>query len=151
MHHLLLVLALTSFGQGSAVGSDRTAVLAPVHQFLDSLNKGDVKSAVAACAEETEIIDEVPPYEWHGAGGCAKWADSFAAYAEKNGITDPIVRIGIPRHVDVIGDHAYTVLPATYTYKQNGKPMTEAGATFTVALQKEASGWKITAWTWTKH
>lgn len=151
MHHVLLVLALTALGQGGAVSSERTAVLAPVHQFLDGLNKGDIKSAVAACAAETEIIDEVPPYEWHGAGGCQKWADAFDADAKKNGITEPVVRIGIPRHVDVIGDHAYTVIPATYTYKKNGKPMSEAGATFTVALQKEAEGWKITAWTWSKH
>ena len=151
MSHVLLALALTALGQGTPTTSDRTAVLAPVHQFLDALNKGDLPTAVAACAAETEIVDEIPPYEWHGAGGCGKWADSFAADAKKNGITEPVVRIGIPRHVDVIEDHAYSVIPATYTFKKNGKPMTEAGATFIVALQKEASGWKITAWTWSKH
>jgi hypothetical protein len=151
MSHVLLVLALTVLGQSTPATSDRTAVLAPVHQFIDSLSKGDLTTAIAACAEETEIIDEFPPYEWHGAGGCRKWADAFAADAKKNDITEPIIRIGIPRHVDVIGDHAYAVIPATYTFKKAGKPMTEAGATFIVALQKEAPGWKITAWTWSKH
>jgi hypothetical protein len=151
MSHVLLVLVLTALGQGTPVTSERTAVLAPVHQFIDSLSKGDLTTAVAACAAETEIIDEFPPYQWHGAGGCSKWADSFAADAKKNGITEPVIRIGIPTHVDVIGDHAYSVIPATYTFKKDGKPMTEAGATFIVALQKEASGWKITAWTWSKH
>jgi ketosteroid isomerase-like protein len=151
MHHVLFVLALTALAQGAGPTSDRTAVMAPVHQFIDNLNKGNIKTAVAACGAETEIIDEVPPYEWHGAGGCGKWADDYAADSKKNGVTETMVRIGIPRHVDVIGDNAYTVIPATYTYKKNGKPMTEAGATFIVALHKEADGWKITAWTWAKH
>ena len=151
MSHVLLVIVLTALGQGTAATPERSTVLVPVHQFIDSLNKGDLTTAVAACAQETEIIDEFPPYEWHGAGGCGKWADSFAADAKANGITEPVVTLGSPRHVDVIGDHAYAVIPATYTFKKAGKPMTEAGATFIVALQKEASGWKITAWTWSKH
>ena len=151
MSHVLLVLALTALGQATPATSERTAVLAPVHQFMDSLNKGDLATGLAACAEETEIIDEFPPYEWHGAGGCKKWADTFAEYVKKNDITEPKVTLGNPRHVEVIGDHAYSVIPATYTSKHGGKPMTEAGATFIVALQKEASGWKITAWTWSKH
>ncbi len=52
MSHVLLALALTALGQGTPTTSDRTAVLAPVHQFLDALNKGDLPTAVAACAAE---------------------------------------------------------------------------------------------------
>ena len=40
-------------------------------QFIDGFNKGDVKSALAACADQVSIIDEFAPYEWHGAGACA--------------------------------------------------------------------------------
>lgn len=43
------------------------------------------------------------------------------------------------------------VVPATYTYKQNGKRVTESGSILTVALQKSAAGWRMTAWTWAKH
>ncbi|HEY6947921.1 MAG TPA: nuclear transport factor 2 family protein [Gemmatimonadales bacterium] len=126
-------------------------VMAPVHQFVDGFNKGDIKSALAACADQTSIIDEFPPHEWHGAGACAKWADDFDANAKKDGITDGMVILGKPRHVDVTGDLAYVVVPANYRFKQKGKPVSEIGSMLTIALQKGPAGWRMTAWTWTKH
>jgi hypothetical protein len=36
--------------------------MVPVHQFLDGFNKGDMKTAAAACACPVFIIDEVPPH-----------------------------------------------------------------------------------------
>jgi ketosteroid isomerase-like protein len=118
---------------------------------VDGFNKGDTKTAVAACAEQTSIIDEFPPHEWHGAGACAKWANDFDADAKKNGITDGIVTLGTPRHVDITGDRAYVVVPASYTFKKKGKPAKETGSTLTLALQKEASGWRISGWAWAKR
>ena len=125
-------------------------VLAPVHQFVDGFNKGDTKTALGACADQTSIIDEFPPYEWHGAGACAKWASDYDANSKKDGITDGVVTLGKPRHVDVSGDRAYVVIPSDYAFKQKGKPAKETGAIFTFALQKSAAGWRIIAWTWSK-
>jgi ketosteroid isomerase-like protein len=51
----------------------------------------------------------------------------------------------------VDGDRAYVVAPATYTYKQHGKTMKEAHAVFTAALRKTDTGWRFSAWTWSKH
>jgi ketosteroid isomerase-like protein len=50
--------------------------------------------------------------------------------------------------MEVVGDRAYVVVPTEFSYKMNGKPMKEAGAKLTVVLHKGASGWLITAWTW---
>ena len=122
----------------------------PVHQFVDGFNKGDIKSALAACAEQTSIIDEFPPHEWHGAGACSTWANDYDADAKKNGITDGIVTLGNPRHVDITGDRAYVVVPANFTYKQKGKPAKETGSMLTISLQKAAAGWRMTGWAWTK-
>jgi hypothetical protein len=124
--------------------------MASVHQFIDGFNKGDVKSALAACADQTSIIDEFAPYEWHGAGACANWANDFDADAKKNGITDGFVTVGTPRHVDVAGDRAYVVVPTNYAFKQKGKPVKETGSTMALALQKVASGWRIIGWAWAK-
>ena len=65
-------------------------------------------------------------------------------------MTDGKVALGKPRHVDIAGDRAYVVVPTTYAYKLNGKPMKETGSMLTIALQKGASGWLMTGWAWTK-
>jgi ketosteroid isomerase-like protein len=150
MHKILVALAVALLAAGSAAATEKTDVMVPLHQFVDAFNKGDIKAAVAQCAEQTSIIDEFPPHEWHGAGACSTWANDFDADAKKNGITDGIVTLGKPRHVDITADKAYVVVPANYTFKQKGKPVKEMGSTLTVALQKAAAGWRITGWTWTK-
>jgi len=148
MRKSLLACALALFVAAPAVASDETDVMKPIHQFVDGFNKGDVKSALAACAEETSIIDEFPPHEWHGAGACAKWADDYVANAKKDAISDGVVTMHKASHVTVSGDRAYVVVPADYAWKQKGKPMKETRAAFSFALQKGAGGWKITAWSW---
>jgi ketosteroid isomerase-like protein len=151
MHKLSLALAVTILAAAPAAATDQADVMAPIYQFIDGFNKGDVKSAVAACADQTSIIDEFAPYEWHGTGACSHWAAAFDADAKKNGITPGAVKLGKPRHVDVTGNHAYVVVPTDYAFTQKGKPVKEKGSTLTVALEKEAAGWRITAWTWSKH
>ena len=151
MPKVLVVLAAVILAAAPNALAQQKDVMAPVHQFVDGFNKGDTKSALAACADETSIIDEFPPHEWHGAGACAKWADDYDANAKKDGITDGMVILGKPRHVDVTGDLAYVVVPANYRFKQKGKPVSEIGSMLTIALQKGPAGWRMTAWTWTKH
>ena len=87
---------------------------------------------------------------WHGAGACSNWANDFDADAKKNGITDGIVTLGNPRHVDITADRAYVVVPANYTFKQKGKLVKETGSMLTLVLQRGAAGWRITGWAWTK-
>ena len=150
MQRIFIALSIAVLAAGPAVASEETDVMAPVHQFVDGFNKGDTKSALAACAEQTSIIDEFPPHEWHGAGACSNWANDFDADAKKNGITDGIVTLSKPRHIDITAERAYVVVPANYTFKQNGKAMKETGSMFTFALQKSTAGWRIVGWAWTK-
>ena len=150
MQKIFVVAAVAVLVAGPAGANEKTDVMVPVHQFVDGFNKGDIKSALAACAEQTSIIDEFPPHEWHGAGACSTWANDYDADAKKNGITDGIVTLGNPRHVDITGDRAYVVVPANFTYKQKGKPAKETGSMLTISLQKAAAGWRMTGWAWTK-
>jgi hypothetical protein len=150
MRNLLMVAFAIALAGGTAAASDQMDVMVPVHQFMDSLNKGDTKTALAACASPSSIIDEFPPHQWAGATACADWANEFNSYNKKYGITDSIATLGKPRHIDISGDRAYVVLPATYKFKRNGKKVTESGATLTVALQKGADGWRMTGWAWSR-
>lgn len=115
MNKILVALAMASLALAAApaFASERTDVMVPVHQFVDGFNKGDVKTALAACADQASIIDDFPPHEWHGAGACSNWASDFGADANKNGITDGLVTIGKPRRVDITADRAYVVVPAS--------------------------------------
>jgi len=151
MHATLAIVLLTVLAQGTGTAPEKAAVMAAVHQFVDAFNKGDTKTTASVCAEETSIIDEFPPHEWHGAEACMKWMNDYDADAKKNGITDGVVTLGSPRHVEVSADHAYVVVPADYAYKEKGKAVKETGSELTVALRKAASVWRITGWSWTKH
>ena len=151
MNRMLIALVMAVAAAGPSLASEESDVMVPVHQFVDSFNKGDTKTAAAACADQTSIIDEFPPQEWHGAGACSTWMNDFDADAKKNGITDGMVTLSKPRHIDISGDRAYVVVPANYTYKKKGKPAKEIGSMLTIALQKGATGWRMTGWAWTKH
>jgi opacity protein-like surface antigen len=151
MRKIWIVLAMAVLAVGPAAASDKTDVMATGHQFVDGFNKGDMKAALAACADQASIIDDFAPHEWHGAGACSTWANDYEADAKKNGITDGVVTLGTPRHIDITSDRAYVVVPASFTYKQKGKPVKETGSTWTLVLQKGATGWRITAWAWAQH
>jgi ketosteroid isomerase-like protein len=150
MRRIVIALALAALVQGTTAAQDKAAVMAPVHQFVDAFNKGDAKAAMAVCADQTSIIDEFPPHEWHGPGGCATWFNDYDADAKKNGVTDGVVTLGSPRHIDVTADRAYVVVPADYTYKQKGKVVKEKDSMLTLVLQRGAAGWRIIGWTWAK-
>jgi ketosteroid isomerase-like protein len=151
MHKVIITLVVAVLAAGPLVASEKTDVMETVQQAVDAFNKGDTKNLLELCTDQMCIIDEFPPHEWHGAGTCSKWLADYDADAKKNGITEGIVRISKPRHVDVTGDRAYVVVLADYTYKQNGKPMKETGSTWTFAMQKVEAGWRITGWAWAKH
>jgi len=148
MHkRIIIAFAVGVLISGWALASDKTDVMAVVKQWNDGFNTGDTKSALAACADQTSIIDDVPPHEWHGAGGCSKWMNDADAFFKKNEMTDLVSTLGKPRHVNVTGDRAYVVVLSALTYTEKGKPV-KATATVTMSLQKTASGWRITGWSW---
>lgn len=148
---ILSVVFLLAISPGSALASEKTEVTAAVRRYFDNLDKDKLETALAMCDSTVTILDEFPPHLWSGATACADWWKAFNAYNEKEGITDENAVLGEPWTVDVAVDRAYFVAPATYEFKQQGKPVTEPHAVFTVALRRTGAGWRITAWTWSKH
>ena len=130
-----------------ALADDKADVLATAKVYVDDFNKGDIAAASALCTGQAVIIDDFAPHIWQGATACADWAAAFDANAKAQGIADPKVAIGKPKALSATGDRAYAVLPAHYTYKQNGKPVNEPGL-WTFSLQKLGAGWRIAGWAW---
>jgi hypothetical protein len=150
MKKLWLALAACSLGISAPAAAQQSEVMAVITRAVDAFNKGDTKTFASTCAGETSIIDEFPPHEWHGTGACEKWMSDYDTNAKQNGITDGIVTLGKPSHVDVTGDRAYVVIPSTYTWKEKSIAKREDGSAFTFALHKEAAGWRFTGWSWAK-
>jgi len=150
MTKIWLVLAACALGISSPALAQQDEVMAALNHFVDGFNKGDSTVMTTSCAEQTSIIDEFPPYEWHGAGACLTWMKDYDANAKKESITDGQVTLGKPSHVDVTGDRAYVVIPSTYTWKQKGVAMREDGSAFTFAMLKDATGWRVVGWSWAK-
>lgn len=148
---IALATAMALLTPAPLPASEQSDVLAKIHQFIDGFNRGDAKTALAACAPSASIIDEFPPHEWDGANACAQWADAYSADAKKNGITGGVVALGEPWYLSVEGSRAYAVVPATYSYKRRGQPFVEQHSVFTASLKKTSQGWFITGWAWSKH
>ena len=143
MNRVVIALAASVLTAGSALASDKSDIMAVLKQWNDT----DEAKAVATCADDAAVIDDIPPFEWHGPGACSRWQKDYDAYAQKEGISDANGTIGNPRQLMISGDRAYAVVPTTFAFTRNGKPV-KVTATTTFALHRTAAGWRITAWTW---
>ena len=149
MHKMLLALAVAVLASGPLAASDKTDVMAVVHQWVDGFNKGgDLKLALATCADQTSIIDDFPPHERHGAGGCSKWFDDFNAFSKMNEITNPMVSLVKPRHIDITADRAYVVVPASFTCDMKGGADEAERFDLDGYPAEGGSGWRITGSAW---
>jgi hypothetical protein len=84
MRKIFIALTIATLTAGPAMATEETDVMVPVYQFIDGFNKNDTKTAIAACADQTSIIDEFPPHEWRGAGACSNWARAYDTDTKKN-------------------------------------------------------------------
>jgi hypothetical protein len=152
MRYLTLgaVVALV-VGVSPAVQAQTTdpQIMAPINKFLEAFNKGDMAGAAAThSSQDVVIIDEVPPFLWRGAQGLQAWAADLDADAKKRGMTNPKVTLKAATRVETAGTDAYVIVPAIYSFTENGVEMRET-AQMTFTLKKEAAGWLIHGWTWT--
>ncbi len=146
-----LLPQLVVAAQAPVATAAQRQILATIQQFVNGVNTNDARMAAAACAPQASIIDEFPPHEWHGASACADWFHDLTAANKAEGISGGIAALGPPIRLAVTGTVAYAVFPSTYSYKQHGKPVTEAGATLTLALKRIGGNWRITGWAWSAH
>lgn len=127
-----------------------TDPMTTVRQYIDGFNRGDATAMAATFAVPGSILDGMAPHVWHGPTAPQDWYKDVLAEGEHAGVSGYAVTLGEPLHVDVTGDSAYLVVPASMTFKTRGRQVTQSGAVFTVALHKLAQEWRIVAWAWAK-
>ena len=135
----MLSIALVCAAAVAAL-ADAPEPMAAVRQYVDAFNKGDVQAMSVNCATPATILDGLAPHVWQGPTACRDWYRDVLAAGAKEGATGYFVTLGEPRHVDITGDRAYVVVPATMMFNMHGKQLTQSGSTFTVALRKLAEG-----------
>lgn len=145
MNKAVIALAVSALTAGSALASDKDDIMGVLKQW----SSGEA-GTVATCAEDGAVIDDIPPFEWHGPGACSRWQKDNQAYLQKQGISHETFTLGNPQQLIISGDRAYAVLPTKYDFTQKGKRV-RVTATSTLVLNRTAAGWRITAWTWATH
>jgi hypothetical protein len=145
MRRILISLAITVLAAAPAAATEEKDVIAVVRQWTGLFNKATATSALAACADETSIIDDIPPYAWLGSAACSSWMKVLDVESQKSAVTDISSTLLKPRHVVVTTDRAYVVVPINFSFTVNGKLTKETGSVLTAALQKVPAGWRITA------
>lgn len=123
---------------------------AAVERYVAAFNSADIDAMAAECAAPMQILDGMAPHVWHGADAPRQWWRDVLAEGHHLGASDYQITLAQPRHVDVTGDHAYVVVPATMTFRHNGVQRTQEGSTFIVALRRAGPRWSLTAWSWAK-
>jgi hypothetical protein len=124
--------------------------LAAVHQYIDGFNKGDAQLMAATFAVPGSILDGMAPHVWQGPTVTQDWYRDVLVEGEQHGASGYLVTLGEALHNKITAESAYVVVPATMTFKVDGKQITQTGAVFTVALRKFIDGWRISAWAWAK-
>ena len=102
--------------------------MAAVHQYVDAFNNSDEKAMAAACADPMQILDGMSPHVWQGPTASEDWYGDLLTEGEHVGASGYHITLGEPRHVDVTGDNAYVVVPATMTFNIQGKQVTQTGS-----------------------
>jgi ketosteroid isomerase-like protein len=127
-----------------------TGTAGAVQTYVDAFNKSDADAMAACFAASGFILDGMAPHVWSGPSATRQWLRDALAESAHLGVSDFHMTLGAPLHRNVIGDAAYFVAPASLAFKVRGQPVTQAGASFTVALTRVDGRWLIAAWAWTK-
>ena len=130
--------------------TDTTDPMATVRRYIDCFNRGDAKGMAAAFAVPGSILDGMAPHVWHGPTATEDWYRDVLTEGEHAGASGYVVTLGEPKHVNVTGDSAYVVVPASMTFNVRGTQIKQTGAIFTLALRKGTDGWRIASWAWAK-
>ena len=96
-----------------------------VLQYVEAFNNGDSKAMAATCVEPMQILDGMSPHVWQGPTAAEDWWRDVLVESEHLGASGYRIALGEPRHIDVTGDYAYVVAPATMTFDLRSQQVTQ--------------------------
>ncbi len=147
MRAFIAITASLCLSTAAFAGPAEDAVMQPINKFIASLNTGDTKATVSTMTATQSITDEFAPYHWVGPNALTSWLAGDAADMKAHGVSNGSIAIDKPLTLSISGEHAYVVVPTTYSYNAKGQKTTEK-ALFTMSLEKTGAGWLIGSWSY---
>jgi ketosteroid isomerase-like protein len=148
-HDLLLAAFACALGAGplAAAPADERAAARSVAAFVDAVNKGDSKAALARLTTDAAITDDLAPYRWQGPHAGADWFGAMGRNAQRLGVTRILMNLAAPMRVEASGDSAYEVVRGSLVLEGKGPPL-HANGVLTFALRRSGGVWRICLLSW---
>jgi ketosteroid isomerase-like protein len=143
-----LALALAPGLAAAAANPPPAPILKLANAVIRATNTDDASALNGLYADDAVVVDENPPFAWHGRGAGAAWwrvVDAIVRGMKMTHVRAVDVRIGEFRQS---ATDAYLIQPLTITGTANGKPFAESG-TLTYTFHKNGDTWLISSQVWT--
>jgi ketosteroid isomerase-like protein len=146
--HLLFGIACTLAATSvTAASPEQHRVARSVTAFVQAVNVGDEKAALAHLTHDVSIIEDLAPYHWQGPRAGAQWMEAMFRNGQRMGMSEIQMNLGEPTRLELNADRAYEIIPGVVTLKGRGGNLRESGS-LTFALRKVGPVWKIAAFSW---
>ena len=144
----LIALALAPGFAAAAPNLPPAPILKLAGAAMHAASTNDVSGFVGLYTNDAVVVDEIPPFIWHGAGAGVSWWRAVAAFAHTMKMRNlRAVNIRVSEFKESATD-AYLVEPMTVTAIADGKPFAEAGTT-TYTFHNAGGTWLISSQVWT--
>jgi hypothetical protein len=128
---------------------ERGEVMSVVKQTVADFNNGNMSALAKDLVDAPQIIDDFPPFFWNGSKAFDDWNHAFEIDAARRSIVGTSMKLLDAKHIDVLGDSAYVVVPAICYFTLRSGHSEEAGQ-LTLALTRSDQTWRISAFAWSK-
>ncbi|HMJ93477.1 MAG TPA: hypothetical protein VK472_05205 [Allosphingosinicella sp.] len=122
-------------------------VVGSINRFVDAVNEGNHGEALKHFSPDATIIEDIPPYRWHGPQAGAQWMVAMGENAARSGMTSIAMQLGDATRVEVDAANAYAVYSAVLTLSGNGLRL-QSGGCLMFTLQRAETGWLINSLAW---
>ncbi|HEX4739331.1 MAG TPA: nuclear transport factor 2 family protein [Allosphingosinicella sp.] len=146
-HLFLAGLACAAAAPLAAASAGEREVARSVASFVEAVNTGHLKEALAHLTPDVAITEDLAPYRWQGPKAGAQWLDAMWKNGQRMGVSNIRMRLEPPMQVLVSGDRAYEAIPGVVTLAGKGPTLHERGL-LTFALRRSGGVWKINQFSW---
>jgi ketosteroid isomerase-like protein len=115
--------------------------------FVDAVNRGDQAGAAARLTDDVTIVEDLPPFHWHGPKAASEWMLAMFHNAQSAGLAGVVMQLGDASRTEADGVYGYAIFDGMLICSGTGPALRAAGV-LTFALIREDGGWLIRSFTW---